>query len=427
MVGVIVRAEVAVAEASDLEPGVLGAAPLHQRRDHLGLGAEEIDAQPVLSGCRQKARHEVHAGHSLRCRLTRGPQGPDHRHAVGHGEMARPAGRSELRIMPHHAQMGRVDGHDHVGGARRAAQLEAAGDRGIHGDGIEGEAQQLRLLGRLSRPVAGARQADGLRACGGVLPVRPGRGETPLSYSLEHPLLEQAVHHIVRLAFGARPGRLLVLCGVAEELGVQLDGDRLTLLAQRGHAVGRPDLHVSRDEDLAAVDRPHDLVQRDRQPSGLQQRPLGRVPALHLGQNAVVDVEDRGHGVDDALGQKMIECRDHVVGSELPENAGAGIVVHAAHLPCRDAQLLQHGHRARARRAARRQRHVLDIVFLPLAQVGADVVDRMRLAEHGQHLVAAVQRADQLLLPRSVVSQRIVEEECDPRHSALLAWRAVRR
>ena len=177
---VIVRTEVAVAEASDLEAGVLGPAPLHERRDHLAPGAEEIDAQPVLPGRRQQARHQVHASHSLRRRLARGPQRPDHGHAVGHDEVARPAGQRQLRIAAHHAQVGRVDGHDHVGGARRAAQLEAPGDRGIHGDGVEGEAQQLRLLGRLSRPVTGARQADGLRACGGVLPVRPGRGETPL-------------------------------------------------------------------------------------------------------------------------------------------------------------------------------------------------------------------------------------------------------
>src|SRR5207302_5840075 len=71
---VIVQAEVAVAEASDLDAGVLGTARFHQSRDHLAPGAEKIDAQPVLSGRRQEARHEVHAGYSLRCRLARCPQ-----------------------------------------------------------------------------------------------------------------------------------------------------------------------------------------------------------------------------------------------------------------------------------------------------------------------------------------------------------------
>ena len=146
---VIVWAEVAVAEASDLEAGVLGPAPLHQRRDHLAPGAEEIDAQPVLPGYRQKTRHEVHAGHSLRCLLTRGPQGPDHRHAVGHGEVTRPAGQRQLRVMAHHAQVGGVGRDDRVGGARGTAQLEAPGHRGLHGHCVKGEAQEFGPFGAL--------------------------------------------------------------------------------------------------------------------------------------------------------------------------------------------------------------------------------------------------------------------------------------
>ena len=75
---VIVQAEVAVAETSDLDPRIQDTARFYQRRDHLAPSAEEIDAQPVLSSRRQETRHEVHASHSLRYRLTRCPQGPDH-------------------------------------------------------------------------------------------------------------------------------------------------------------------------------------------------------------------------------------------------------------------------------------------------------------------------------------------------------------
>src|SRR5262245_26931262 len=71
---VIIRAEVAVAEACDLEAGVLRPATLRQRSDDLALGAEKIDAQLVLPGCRQQARHEVNTGHALRYRLARSPQ-----------------------------------------------------------------------------------------------------------------------------------------------------------------------------------------------------------------------------------------------------------------------------------------------------------------------------------------------------------------
>ena len=155
-------------------PGCWTRLRFHQRRDHLAPGAEEIDAQPVLSGCRQQARHEVHAGHSLRCRLARCPQGPDHRHAVGHGKVSRPAGQRQLRIMAHHAQVGGVGRDDRVGGARGAAKLEAPGHRGLHGHGVEGEAQQLGPFGALHRRLIRTREPGGWHARGGPARRRPG-------------------------------------------------------------------------------------------------------------------------------------------------------------------------------------------------------------------------------------------------------------
>src|SRR5207248_1987076 len=44
---VIVQAEIAVAEAGDLDAGVVVTARFYQSRDYLAPGAEEIDAQPV--------------------------------------------------------------------------------------------------------------------------------------------------------------------------------------------------------------------------------------------------------------------------------------------------------------------------------------------------------------------------------------------
>src|SRR5262249_35262456 len=54
---VVVRSKVAVPEASDFKARVLGLAALHEFSDDVVLGAEKIDAQPVLTGCRQKTRH----------------------------------------------------------------------------------------------------------------------------------------------------------------------------------------------------------------------------------------------------------------------------------------------------------------------------------------------------------------------------------
>src|SRR5271165_2282029 len=67
---VVLRAEVAVAEAGDLDARVPDTARFYQIRHHLAPGAEEVDAQPVLSSRCQEARHEIHAGHSLRYRLA---------------------------------------------------------------------------------------------------------------------------------------------------------------------------------------------------------------------------------------------------------------------------------------------------------------------------------------------------------------------
>ena len=75
---------------------------------------------------------------------------PDHRHAVGKDEVAGPAGQRQLRVAAHHAQVGGVGRDDRVGGARSTAKLEAPGHRGLHGHGVEREAQQLGPFGVLS-------------------------------------------------------------------------------------------------------------------------------------------------------------------------------------------------------------------------------------------------------------------------------------
>src|SRR6516164_6164630 len=103
---VIFRAKIAVAEAGDLDARVPDTARFDQLLDHLGPGAEEIYAQPLRSGRRQQARHQIDAGHSLGCRLARCPQGPDHRHAVGHGKVSCTAGQRQRWIMAHHAEVG---------------------------------------------------------------------------------------------------------------------------------------------------------------------------------------------------------------------------------------------------------------------------------------------------------------------------------
>src|SRR5262249_38245139 len=47
---VIVRAEIAVAEAGNVQFGELRSGPLHKLRDHLAPGAKEVDAQAILPG-----------------------------------------------------------------------------------------------------------------------------------------------------------------------------------------------------------------------------------------------------------------------------------------------------------------------------------------------------------------------------------------
>src|SRR5262249_30499440 len=141
----IVRAEIAVMEAGDLDSRVLHQGALHELRDHLLLGTEEIDAQLMLACRSQEARHEIHAGHTLGHRLARGPQCPDHRHAVGQDETARTAGRCQLRVAPHHAQMRGVCRDDRVG-VGLLAQFEATRHGRLDGYGVELQAEQLSVL-----------------------------------------------------------------------------------------------------------------------------------------------------------------------------------------------------------------------------------------------------------------------------------------
>src|SRR5215469_12740657 len=67
---VVFSAEVAVAEADDLDAWVSDTSRVCERRDHLAPGTEEIHAQPLLSGRCQQARYQIDAGHSLWCRLA---------------------------------------------------------------------------------------------------------------------------------------------------------------------------------------------------------------------------------------------------------------------------------------------------------------------------------------------------------------------
>ena len=92
-------------------------------------------------------RHQVHAGDPLRRRLAGSPQRPDHRHAVGHDEIAGPAGLRQLRISAHHAQVRGVDRDDRVGGTWGAAQLKAPVHRSVHGHRIDRKAEEVCLLG----------------------------------------------------------------------------------------------------------------------------------------------------------------------------------------------------------------------------------------------------------------------------------------
>src|SRR6516164_2069419 len=171
---VMFRAKIAVAEADDLDARVPDTAPFDQRLDHLGPGAEEIYAQPLRSGRRQQARHQIDAGHSLGCWLARCPQGPDHRHAVGHGKVSCTAGQRQRRIMANHAQVGGIGRDNHVGDARGAAKLETSGHCRLHGDRVKGEAQQLGPFSALHRRLIETREPGGWRTRGGPARRRPG-------------------------------------------------------------------------------------------------------------------------------------------------------------------------------------------------------------------------------------------------------------
>lgn len=134
-------AEVSVSKSGNLKPGEADPAKVHEFRNDLFSSTQEVDAEPVGGGSLQERFHEIDTRHALRHELSRCANGPNHRHAVRHDHIGRGTRSRQLRILPHHAKVRRINGHDHVRTLRTTTEIDTARDGLIQRDCIEHDIQ----------------------------------------------------------------------------------------------------------------------------------------------------------------------------------------------------------------------------------------------------------------------------------------------